>query len=105
MPLKEGHPDRRIWDETPPGHENKQTARRKIRLREVAAVLEERGLEPIGAICDVLPELDPSMKVRTLLALAEFVHPKQARTVVTGPDNGPIQHGVTLNIVGVPPVA
>lgn len=64
---------------------------RKIKLREVAEVLEERGLEPIGAICDVLPNLDYSMQARTLLALAEFVHPKLGRTEVTGKGGGPVE--------------
>lgn len=56
MPIL-GHPDQTIWD-NPPGTEDKRSANRKINLRSVAEILTERGLEPIGAICDVLPELD-----------------------------------------------
>lgn len=74
---------------------------RKVRLRQVFEILEERGVEPIGAICDVLPELDPSMRARTLLSLSEFVYPKLGRTEVTGKDGGAIEASVTLNVVGV----
>ncbi len=89
------HPDQSCWDH-PPGTENKQLANKRINLRRVAAILQERGLEPIGAICDVLPELDAAMKVRTLLSLAEFCHPKLARTEVTGEEGGPIQHSLQI---------
>jgi|GEM_PF-4435430 len=84
-----------MWDH-PPGTENKLTANRKLRLRQVAEVLAERGLEPIAAICDVLPELEPSMKVKTLLSLAEFVHPKLGRVEVTGEDGGAVQHSIRV---------
>ncbi len=86
----------------PPLGSSKQMRDRKLRLRNVADILQQRGIEPIGAICDVLPSLDPSMQVKTLLSLTEFVYPKLGRTEVTGADGGPVQVGVTLNVVGVP---
>jgi hypothetical protein len=90
-----------VWDQTPAGSEDKRTANRKLRLRDVAEILEERGLEPIGAICDVLPELDPGMRVKTLLSLAEFVHPKLGRTVITGPNGGAIEHVHRVELVAL----
>lgn len=91
----EAHPDQPMWDH-PPGTEDKRKVNKKIKLRRVAEVLEARGLDPIGAICDVLPELDPSMKVRTLLSLAEFVHPKLGRVEVAGDQDNPVQHAIRV---------
>ena len=90
-----------IWDQAPKGHEDKRKANKKINLRSVAEVLAARGLDPIESICDVLPQLDPSMQARTLLSLAEFVHPKLGRTEVTGLGGGAVQHAVSFEIVGV----
>ena len=45
--------------DTPAGS-SEHLRKRKVRLREVIDILNERGVEPIGAICDVLPQLDPS---------------------------------------------
>lgn len=90
-----GHPDQSMWDH-PPGVEDKRKANKKINLRRVSEVLEERGLEPIGAICDILPELDPAMKVRTLLSIAEFVHPKLGRVEVAGDAESPVQHSIKV---------
>lgn len=84
-----------MWD-SPPGTEDKRKANKKINLRSVSAVLQERGLEPISAICDILPELDPSMKVRTLLSIAEFVHPKLGRVEVAGDQDAPVQHAIKV---------
>ena len=92
---EQAHPDQSMWDH-PPGTEDKRKVNKRINLRSVAAVLEERGLDPIGAICDVLPELDPSMKVRTLLSLAEFVHPKLGRVEVAGDRDNPVQHSIQV---------
>ena len=91
-----GRPDQSIWDQSPEGHADQRKAKKRISLRSVSAILSERGLEPIGAICDVLPNLDPSMQARTLLALAEFVHPKLGRTVVTGADGGDVKHSIRV---------
>ena len=74
------------------GGENKRSKYRLPRLRKVAEILHERGVEPVSAICDVLPELDPSMRARTLLALTEFVHPKLGRVEVAGDPDSPLQH-------------
>lgn len=90
-----GNSAKSMWDH-PAGTEDKRTANRKLRLRDVAEILEERGVEPIGAICDALPELDSMMRVKTLLSLAEFVHPKLGRTVVTGADGGDIKHAIRV---------
>ena len=90
------HPDAPMWDAPRAGSEDKRKANKKINLRSVSAILAERGVEPIGAICDVLGSLDPAMQARTLLSLAEFVHPKLGRTVVTGPDGGAVQHSVKV---------
>ena len=92
----QAHPHESMWDH-PPGTENKLKANKRINLRRVSHILEERGLEPIGAICDVLPELDAAMKVRTLLSLAEFVHPKLGRIEHSGEDGGPVQHSLTIS--------
>jgi hypothetical protein len=83
-----------IWDESPPGTmsaEGKKAQGKKINIRRVAAILQERGIEPIGEICDVLPLLDSSLKAKTLLSLAEFVYPKLGRTEITGADGGPVE--------------
>lgn len=85
-----------MWDGSPSGRPNSRTANKKINLRRVAEVLEDRGLDPIGSICDILPELDPSMKVRTLLSLAEFVHPKLGRVEVAGDQDKPVQHAIRV---------
>lgn len=86
-----------MWDGVPQeGTPDRRKANKKISLRSVATVLQERGLDPIGAICDVLPELDPSMKVRTLLSLAEFVHPKLGRVEVAGDRDNPVQHAIKV---------
>lgn len=95
-----GNSARSMW-ENPPGTEDKRIANRKLRLRDVAEILEERGVEPIGAICDVLPELDAFMRVKTLLSLAEFVHPKLGRTVVTGANGGPIETVTRVELVAL----
>ncbi len=63
--------------ETPAGS-SENLRKRKVRLREVIDILNERGVEPIGAICDVLPQLDPSLQARTLLSLAEFTNAHNA---------------------------
>lgn len=75
----------------PPLGSSQRTEGRKLRLRDVSAVLIDRGLDPIEAICDVLPQLTPSMQAKTLLSLAEFVHPKLARTELTGEGGGPVR--------------
>lgn len=75
----------------------KRMKTRKIKLREVIDILQERGVEPIGALCDVLPNLDFAMQARTLLSLSEFVYPKLGRTVVVGHDGGAIHHTFKLN--------
>ena len=90
-----GHPDQNMWDH-PPGTPDRRSVNKRINLRSVAAVLQERGLEPIAAICDVLPELDPSMRARTLLSLAEFVHPKLGRVEVAGDQDAPVHHAVRV---------
>ena len=91
----QAHPEQSMWD-SPPGTEDKRKANKKINLRSVAEVLQARGLEPIAAICDVLPELDPAMKARTLLSLAEFVHPKLGRVEVAGDQDNPVQHAIKV---------
>ena len=92
-----------IWEQTPRGHEDKRKANKKINLRSVSETLAARGLDPIESICDVLPQLEPSMQARTLLSLAEFVHPKLGRTEVTGAGGGAVQHAVKFEVVGVLP--
>jgi hypothetical protein len=87
--------------ETPAGS-SENLRKRKVRLREVIDILNERGVEPIGAICDVLPQLDPSLQARTLLSLAEFVYPKLGRTEYVGEGGGPIQ---TINRVELVPLS
>ena len=91
MPEKLSPAAQRIQDriETPPGS-SERMRKRKIRIREVIDILNERGVEPIGAICDVLPQLDASMQARTLLSLAEFVYPKLGRTVIAGDPENPV---------------
>jgi hypothetical protein len=75
--------------DTPAGS-SEHLRKRKVRLREVIDILNERGVEPIGAICDVLPQLDPSLQARTLLSLAEFIYPKLGRTVISGDPENPV---------------
>jgi hypothetical protein len=95
--VKRGRPERSMWDGVPQeGTPDPRKAKKKINLRSVVTVLQERGLDPIAAICDVLPELDPSMKVRTLLSLAEFVHPKLGRVEVAGDQDAPVQHAIRV---------
>jgi uncharacterized protein (UPF0297 family) len=72
---------------------------RKLRMREVIEVLQERGLEPVGALVDVLPELDPAMRARTLLGLMEYVYPKQARIEHIGEAAKGPNMSITVNFV------
>lgn len=84
-----GYPDQSVWDMSHAGTEP-GAGRTKLKLKEVAAILQERGLEPIGAICDVLDDLQPALKAKTLLSLAEFVYPKLGRTVIAGDPDAPV---------------
>lgn len=90
------HPDQSMWDGTPAGHPDKRKVNKRISLKRVAQTLEERGLDPIGSIIDILPQLDPSMKARTLLSIAEFVHPKLGRMEVAGDPDKPVQHSIRV---------
>jgi hypothetical protein len=85
-----------MWEHAAASPPHARLEKRKLRLRQVAEVLADRGLEPIDAICDVLPELDAGMRVKTLLSLAEFVHPKLGRVEVTGQDGGPMEHSIKV---------
>lgn len=80
------------------GGEPRHSAR-KLRLRDVAEILNEKGVEPIAAICDVLPELRADMRVKTLLSLAEFIHPKLGRTEHVGKDGDDIKVVSRIEIV------
>lgn len=76
-----------------------KSSTRKLRLREVAEILHERGVEPIAAICDVLPELQPAFRAKTLLSLAEFIYPKLGRTEHVGDGGGEIRTVSRIELV------
>jgi hypothetical protein len=88
----------------PPGTPNKAT--REFR-ETVKKLLEDNG-ENVGKWLAQVAEghgevkAAPEKALDLLAKLAEFAAPKLNRTEHTGKDGGEIQHGVTLNIVGVP---
>lgn len=71
---------------------SKATAGRKLRLKDVVAALEEAGLDPLVEICAIVQggELDARDRVKTLLSLAEFVHPKKKATEHSGNPDKPV---------------
>ena len=92
----QAHTTESMWEHAAASPPHARLEKRKLRLRHVAEVLADRGLEPIDAICDALPDLDVAMRVKTLLSLAEFVHPKLGRVEVTGEDGGAVQHSIRV---------
>jgi hypothetical protein len=71
----------------------------KLRLRDVTAVLEENGFDPIQAILDVMDQLDTPLKVKTCLSLAEFVHPKKKAVEHSGPGGADISMSMKVEFV------
>jgi hypothetical protein len=88
----------------PPGTPNKVTRE----FRETVKLLLEANSENVGIWLaqvaeghgDVKPA--PEKALDLLAKLAEFAAPKQARMEHVGEGGGPVEHSVTLNIIGVP---
>jgi len=83
----------------PPGSASRKT-------REIADRAAEEGLTPLEFMLQVMRNEanEPRERLSAAVAAAPYIHPKLASIEHTGKDGGAIEHGVNLNIVGVPPV-
>lgn len=59
--------------------------------QEMLAVFEEFRYDPARALCELLPELEPSQQAMVHLKLMEFKYPKRKAVEVTGADGGAIE--------------
>lgn len=87
MPFKKGDP-------RPPGAGRKKG----LGFQPARQILLERKVCPIRGMCDMLadPKTSEGAKVRLLIALAEYEHPRLRSTEVTGTGpGGSIAHSVT----------
>lgn len=91
----------------PPGTPNKVTTE----FRDTVRRLLEDNSENVGRWLLMVAEgdgtengkPDPGKALDLMAKLAEYAAPKLGRVEHTGKDGGSIEHGVTLNIIGVPP--
>lgn len=86
------------------------------RTREIADRAAQDGITPLEYMLQVLrteprEDLDPkeymmaaAMRFEAAKAAAPYMHARLASVEHSGANGGPIEHGVTLNIVGVPAI-
>lgn len=67
-----------------PGTPNKKT-------QELVAILEELKLDPVRALCDLLPRLEERDQKDVYQKLMEYIYPKRKAVELTGEGGGPIQ--------------
>lgn len=91
-----------------PGSATKKT-------REIADKAAAEGVTPLEYMLQVMrdeprSDLEPGDQLKATMlrfeaakAAAPYVHPRLAAIEHTGADGGAIQHGVVLEVVGVPP--
>lgn len=84
------------------------------RTREIADRAASDGITPLEYMLQVMrtepsPDLPEAQQVAAMMlrfdaakAAAPYIHPRLAAVEHSGPEGGPIQHGVSLNVVGVP---
>lgn len=98
--------EKRPYQGRPKGTPNKVTAE----FRDTVRKLLEDNAENVGRWLSLVAEgdgtengkPDPAKALDLMAKLAEYAAPKLGRVEHTGADGGAIQHGVTLNVVGVP---
>ncbi len=73
--------------------------------REAIALFVENNAHRLqGWLDQIAEEQGPEKAVRCFMDLLEYHVPKLAKTEVTGPDGGPQQHLIAINIIPVKPV-
>jgi len=73
--------------------------------REAIALFVEGNAHRLqGWLDQIAEEQGPEKAVRCFMDLLEYHVPKLAKTEVTGPDGGPQQHLIAINIIPVKPV-
>lgn len=96
-----------------PGAGRKRGSANK-RTREIADRASNEGITPLEYMLKIMrtepsPDLPDAQMVAVMAlrfdaakAAAPYMHARMAAIEHSGPDGGPIQHGVSLNVVGVP---
>jgi len=90
--------EKRAGQGRPKGCVNKATSN----AREAIARFVDGNCDRLNGWLDEIYQQDgPKAAFQCVTDLIEYHVPKLARTEHTGPEGGPVQHGVTLTVVGV----
>ena len=86
-----------------------------VKTRKIADLAMESGISPLEFMLNVMrdaPNYEQMtakevmaaclLRFEAAKAAAPYVHPKLAAVEHSGPDGGPLQFGVTLNVIGIP---
>jgi hypothetical protein len=69
-----------------------------VRTREIANKAAEQGVTPLEYLLEVMrdPAQEPRDRLRAASDAAPYIHPKLQAITLTGAEDGPIQHSLTI---------